>query len=198
MAIRTACFAYRQSGFIAARASLAPSVDLYQGEAAVENLERVISEHPFCKGLEPEYVDLLTSCASNVLFDKGHHLFREGGEANQFYLIREGKVSLEILAPQRPLLTVETVEAGEVLGWSWLVPPYRWRFGARAIEPVRAIAVNGKCLRAKCEKDSHLGYELLKRSVEIVGHRLEATRFRLLDLYSAEVQREQSPGKFFS
>jgi CRP/FNR family transcriptional regulator, cyclic AMP receptor protein len=163
----------------------------------VENLRRVISEHPFCKGLEPNYVDLLTSCASNVLFDKGHHLFREGGEANQFFLIREGKISLEVLASQSPLLTVETVEAGEVLGWSWLVPSYRWRFGARAVEPVRAIAVNGMCLRAKCEKNSDLGYELLKRSVEIVGQRLEATRFRLLDLYSAEVQREQSQGKFF-
>ena len=162
----------------------------------MENLGRVISEHPFCKGLEPDYVDLLTSCASNVLFDKGHHLFREGGEANQFYLIREGKVSLEVLASQDPLLTVETVEAGEVLGWCWLVPPYRWRFGARAVEPVRAIAVNGKCLRAKCEKNSHLGYELLKRSVEIVGQRLGATRFRLLDLYSAEVQGNSRRGSF--
>ncbi len=160
----------------------------------MENLGQVISEHPFCKGLEPDYVDLLTSCASNVLFNKGYHLFREGGQANQFYLIREGKVSLEVLASQHPLLTVETVEAGEVLGWCWLVPSYRWRFGARAAEPVRAIAVNGKCLRAKCEKNSQLGYELLKRSVEIVGHRLEAARFRLLDLYSAEVQREPSPG----
>lgn len=162
----------------------------------MENLGQVISEHPFCRGLEPEHVDLLTSCASNVLFDKGHHLFRAGGQANQFYLIREGKVSLEVLASQDPLLTVETVEAGEVLGWCWLVPPYRWRFGARAIERVRAIAVNGKCLRARCEKNSQLGYELLKRSVEIVGYRLGAARFRLLDLYSAEVQREQSPGGF--
>jgi CRP-like cAMP-binding protein len=158
----------------------------------MENLGRIISEHPFCKGLERRYVDLLTSCASNVRFEKGHHLFREGGEANQFYLIREGKVLLEILAPQSPSLNLETVQAGEVLGWSWLVPPYCWRFGARAVEPVSVIAVNGKCLRAKCEKNSGLGYELLKRTVEIVGQRLEATQFRLLDLYSAEVRREQA------
>lgn len=152
----------------------------------MENLARVISEHPFCKGLEPHYLDLLTGCASNAAFDKGHHLFREGGEANQFYLIREGKVSLEVFAPQRPSHAVETVEAGEVLGWSWLVPAYRWRFGARAVEPVRAVVVNGKCLRAKCEKDTYLGYELLRRTVEIMGRRLEATRFRLVDLYSTE------------
>jgi len=157
-----------------------------QEEAIVENLARVISEHPFCKGLEPHHLNLLTGCASNILFEKGHHLFREGGEANQFYLIREGTISLEVFSPQHPSLAVETVEAGEVLGWSWLVPPYRWRFGARAVEPVRAVALNGKCLRAKCEKDTHLGYELLRRTVEIMGQRLEATRFRLVDLYSTE------------
>ncbi len=157
----------------------------------MENLGRVISEHPFCKGLEAHAVDLLTNCSSNVRLLPGHHLFREGTEANQFYLIREGKISLESPAPQSPCVSVEYVEAGEVLGWSWLVPPHRWRFGARAVEPVSAIAVNGKCLRAKCEKNSDLGYALLKRSVEILGQRLEATRFRLLDLYSAEMAREQ-------
>jgi CRP/FNR family cyclic AMP-dependent transcriptional regulator len=139
----------------------------------VENLGRVISEHPFCKGLEPNYIHLLASCTSNVRFEKGFHLFRKGGEANQFYLIREGKVSLEILGPKREMLTVE---AGEVLGWSWLVPTYRWRFGARAVETVSAIAVNGKCLRVKCEKNSHLGYELLKRALEIMGRRMDAVR----------------------
>jgi CRP/FNR family cyclic AMP-dependent transcriptional regulator len=156
----------------------------------MENLGQIISEHPFCKGLQSEYIDLLTSCASNVRFEKGFHLFRTGGEANEFYLIREGKILLEVTAPRRPSLDLETVESGDVLGWSWLVPPHRWRFGARALEPVRAIAVDGKCLRLKCERNSSLGYELLKRTVEVVGQRLEATRFRLVDLYSAEVERE--------
>ena len=158
----------------------------------MESLGRVISEHPFCKGLEPRYIDLLTGCAGNVRLPQGYCLFREGGEANEFYLIRDGKILLEISAPQRASVGLETVEAGEVLGWSWLVPPYRWRFGARAVEAVSAIAVNGKCLRAKCEKNSDLGYALLKRTVEILGQRLEATRFRLLDLYTAEIGREQN------
>jgi len=157
----------------------------------MENLGRVISEHPFCKGLEPHHVDLLTNCSSNVRLLPGYHLFREGAEANQFYLIREGKILLESPAPQCPRLSPEYVEAGEILGWSWLVPPYRWRFGASAVEPVSAIAVNGNCLRGKCEKNPDLGYALLKRSVEILGQRLEATRFRLVDLYSAEMSREQ-------
>lgn len=152
----------------------------------MENLRGIIASHPFCTGLEPDYVDLLTSCASNVRFETDFCLFREGGEANQFYLIREGKVALEVLAPRRARLVVETVAEGEVLGWSWLVPPYRWHFGARAVEPVRAIAVDGKCLRAKCKKDPQLGCVLLKRTTEIMSQRLEATRFRMLDLYSAE------------
>jgi len=153
----------------------------------MEGLERIIAEHPFCSGLETYYIDLLATCASHVRFEKDHHIFREGGEASQFYLIRDGKLALEMVSPQRPPLIVETVGAGEVLGWSWLVAPHRWHFGARAIEPVRAIAVDAACLRTKCEKNPHLGYQLLKRTVEIVGQRLEATRFRMLDLYSAHV-----------
>jgi CRP/FNR family cyclic AMP-dependent transcriptional regulator len=152
----------------------------------MENLARIIAEHPFCKELETYYLDLLTSCASKVRVEKDFYLFREGGEAHHFYLIREGKIALEISAPPRSALIVEALSEGEMLGWSWLVPPYRWRFGARAVEPACVIALDAKCLRGKCEKNPHLGYELLKRTVEIMGQRLEASRFRMLDLYSAD------------
>ena len=152
---------------------------------AMENLGRIIVEHPFCSGLNSSYVDLLASCASNVRFEPEQRLFREGVEANHFYLIREGRVALEVSTPHRPSVTTEMVGEGDILGWSWLVPPYRWRFSARAIEPVRAIALDGRCLRVKCEKNHDLGYEMLKRTVEIVGRRLETTRLRLLDLYVA-------------
>ncbi len=153
----------------------------------MENLRRIVAEHPFCQGLESYYVDLLAGCASNVRLHAGQHLFREGGEANQFYLIREGKVALEVFAPSREPIITETVDGGDVLGWSWLVPPYRWHSDARVVEPVCALAVDGKCLRAKCERNHDLGYELLKRVVDIVGQRLESTRLRMLDLYAAEV-----------
>ncbi len=158
----------------------------------MENLRGIVAEHPFCKELEPAYVDLLTGCASNVRFEAGQRLFREGGEANKFFLIREGAVSLETVAPQGGKITVETVSEGEVLGWAWLVPPYRWHFTASAAGPVRAIAMDGTCLRTKCQKNHDLGYELLRRTIDIVGQRLEATRFRLLDLYSAEVPGSSS------
>jgi CRP-like cAMP-binding protein len=149
----------------------------------IHTLEPIIREHPFFQGLEDRYIQLIVGCAKNVRFDAEHTVFREGEEANEFYLVREGLVSVGVTIPQRGVTTVQTVGAGEMLGWSWLFPPYRWRLEARTVEPTRALAFDGKCLRAKCEKDHDLGYELLKRFSQIVTERLEATRLQLLDLY---------------
>lgn len=150
----------------------------------MQTLEPILAEHPFFKGLKPEYLQLVTGCASNVRFEAGTYIFREGEDATRFYLLRQGKVALEIFAAQRGSLTVETMEAGEVLGWSWLFPPYQWHFSGRVVEPTRAIALDGGCLRAKGEEDHDLGYELMKRVALILMERLQATRIRLLDLYS--------------
>lgn len=149
----------------------------------MESLEGILAEHPFFSGLEPRYLQLAVGCASNVRFNAGEFVFQAGEEANHFYLIRAGRVGLEVFAPGRGSLTIETLETGDILGWSWLIPPYAWRFDARAVEMTRAIALDGKCLRAKCEEDHDLGYELLKRIAAILGQRLDATRFRLLDIY---------------
>jgi CRP-like cAMP-binding protein len=146
-------------------------------------LEPIIREHPFFQGLEDRYIQLITGCASNVRFEGNQVVFREGEEANQFYLLREGLISLEISAPPRGFVTVETIREGEVLGWSWLFPPYRWRFSARTLQPTRAVAFDGKCLRAKCDQDHDLGYELFNRFSQVVTERLQATRMQLLDLY---------------
>ena len=151
----------------------------------METLERTLAKHPFFEGLEPEYLRLLTGCASNVRFEAGVYILREGEEANQFYLLRQGRVALEIFAPQGPPIIIETLEKEDVLGWSWLVDPYHWRFNARAVELTRAISLDAKCLRAKCEEDHNLGYQLLKRFVQIVDQRLQATRLQLLDVYAA-------------
>jgi len=150
----------------------------------METLEPILAEHPFLKGLEPQYLKLIIGCASNVRFKAGQFLFHEGEEANKFYMIRQGKVAVEIRADKRSSIIVQTVGEGEVLGWSWLIPPYRWRFDARAVELTRAIALDGKCLRTKSEEDHDLGYELLKRFSDIIVERLDATRLQLLDLYA--------------
>ncbi len=151
----------------------------------METIERLIAEHPFFKGLEDQYIQLVTGCASNVRFEAGQLLFREGEEANTFYIIRTGRVALEINAVERGSLIIDTIDPGEVLGWSWFIAPYRWRFDARAIELTRAIALDGKCLRTKCEADYHLGYELLKRVAAVMEQRLQAARLQLMDLYGS-------------
>src|SRR5690348_15067094 len=135
---------------------------------AIKNLKEILNEHPFFSGLKPEYTDLLAGCASNVGFKQGQFILREGGEANSFYLLREGEVGLEICPPKRSPVAIQTLAAGDVLGWSWLVPPYRWRFDARATQPTRAIALDGRCLRRKCEKDGDLSFALLTRFSKVM------------------------------
>ena len=116
-------------------------------------------------------------------FEQGGHLCREGAPADRFYVIRFGVVSVETFAPTRGPVTIETAGAGDVLGWSWLFPPHKWHFDVRAQTLVRALALDGVCLRGKCEADPVLGYEMVKRFAEVVVRRLEATQLQLLDLY---------------
>ena len=152
----------------------------------MESLQRILSEHPFTHGLEKHHLALLAGCASNVHFEPGQRIFREGEEANHFYLIREGKVAVELYGAERGALTILTLGPGEVLGWSWLIPPYRWKFDAYALASARAIELDGKCLREKAERDHDLGYELLKRIAHIMEERLHATRLQLLNVYEVE------------
>ena len=151
----------------------------------METLEPILAKHPFLKGLKPEHLKILVGCASNVRFNAGQFLAHEGEEANEFYMIREGKVAVQIQGAERGPIIVQTIGEGEVLGWSWLIPPYHWRFDVKALELTRAIALDGKCLRTKSEEDHDLGYELLRRFAGIIVERLEAARLQLLDVYKA-------------
>lgn len=148
-----------------------------------KTLEPTLVNHPFLTGLDPALLALLVGCAANVRFNTNGVVFRDGEPANQFFLIREGKIAIEIPVPGRGEMMIQTLGAGEVLGWSWIIAPYRWRFSARAVEPTRAIALDGACLRGKFESNHHLGYELLKRFAPIIAQRVEATRVQLLDVY---------------
>lgn len=149
----------------------------------METLEPVLAEHPFLQGLTKDHLDLITGCASNVRFEVDNMLFRENDEAKQFYVIRSGKVGIEMHVPGRGVVTIQTLGEGDILGWSWLFPPYRWLFSARAVELTRVIALDGVCLRNKCEIDHNLGYELLKRFSLLLEDRIQAMRIQLLDLY---------------
>jgi CRP-like cAMP-binding protein len=137
---------------------------------APQTLERVLVEHPLLKGCEPRYIELLVECASNVRFNTGEFIFRQGEEADLFYLIRQGRVALEIFTPDGGPIIVQTLGEGDVLGWSWAITPYRWHFDARAVELTRAIAFDGKCLREKCEVDHDLGYEVMRRVNHVMDY----------------------------
>jgi CRP-like cAMP-binding protein len=150
----------------------------------METLEPILAQHPFLQGLDPAMVSLLVGCASNVRYDADEALFEEGDEATQFFIIRSGKVAIEMNVPGRGAVTIQTIGEGEILGSSWLLPPYLCRFTARATELSRAIALDGTCLRTKCESDANLGYQLMKRFAHILEDRLESMRLQLLDIYS--------------
>jgi len=149
----------------------------------MESLEKILNEHPFFDDFPEHHLGLIVGCASNVRFETGQFIFHEGEEANTFYLIRQGKVALQIFSERRGPLTLLTLGEGEILGWSWLFPSHRYKFSARNLEPTRAFAIDGQCLRAKAEQDHDLGYDLLNRWAPVVERALEATRLQLINVY---------------
>lgn len=153
----------------------------------VHGLERLICEHPFFAGMGQDYCDLICGCAKNVRFEKGQYLFREGEPADEFYLIRHGRVALEIMAPGRGPLRFLTINPGEIAGVSWLVPPYRWIFDAQALELTRALSIDARCLRQKAEENHDFGYEMMKRFMTMLVERLHAAQLQILDVYGAGI-----------
>jgi CRP-like cAMP-binding protein len=149
----------------------------------MKTLDAEVAGSPVFQSLSAAQLELIAGCGQNTGFEAGDYLFREGGQADTFYLLRHGRVQLEIFAPGRGAVTIQTVDEGDVVGWSWLFPPYRWHFDARALDSVRAVAFDGACLRGKCDDDHSLGYELLRRFSPVMLERLQATRMQLLDVY---------------
>lgn len=149
----------------------------------MQQLDQIIAGHPFMKDLKSDYLKIIAGCGRNVIFHAGDPIFREGDAADHFYLLRHGRVALEISAPGRNAIRVQTLGSGELVGASWLVPPYRWVWDATALELTRLVEFNAVCLREKCDADHDFGYELMKRLAPAIGKRLQAARLQLLDIY---------------
>ncbi len=149
----------------------------------MKTIAELTGELKLFEGLDADQLELIAGCGRTEVIGAGAYVFREGDNAATFYAIRRGRVALEIAAPARAPMVVETLDAGEVLGWSWLFEPHRVRFDARAVEDVHAIAFDGACLRGKCDADHELGYALVTRFSAVITERLQATRMRLLDVY---------------
>ena len=149
----------------------------------MRTLDEELAEVQALQALAPEHLQTLAGCARFCGFEPGDLIMREGQPADAFYVIRHGMVALETRVPHRGPVVVQTLHAGDVLGWSWLVPPYRTAFDARSVGTTRAISFDGACLRGKCDADPALGYALLKLLSSVFVERLQDTRIRLLDLY---------------
>jgi len=152
----------------------------------MESIEQLIGNHSFFRGLGAEYVQLLKGCAAGVHFETGAYIRRESEETGEFHLIVKGGVALEVYSPVKGAVTVLTVGPGDILGWSWLITPYRSHFDARAVEPTYAIRLDATCLRKKFAQDPALELALYKRFVPIIVGRMEALTMQLLDLYSSQ------------
>jgi CRP/FNR family transcriptional regulator, cyclic AMP receptor protein len=149
----------------------------------IRSIEQLVSEVPAFEGMRPQDLELIAGCGSTARFDSGEHIFRDGDAADVFYVVREGTVAIELFVPPRQSVTIETLHRGDLLGWSWLFPPYKWAFDARAVGSVAAITFDAVCLRGKCESNHELGYDLMRRFADVMVRRLQATRMRLLDVY---------------
>lgn len=149
----------------------------------IEGMEKIVREHRFFTGLDDETIKLVAGCTRSVVFDAGQMLCREGEPSNEFFLIRHGRVALEINAPGSGAITIQTLGEGEVAGLSWLIPPHRWTSSARALEQVRAIGIDAVCLRRKCDADPAFGYAMMKRFVPVLVERLSESRLQMLDVY---------------
>jgi len=155
-----------------------PAVSLSQA-AGVMELTSVLAQHPFLRGLKREHLETLAKSAMPVRHEAGEVLFREGDPANRFYLIEQGHVAVESKDKEGRRVTVQVIGPGDVLGWSWLFPPYTWHFDARAVEPTSAIFFYGSRLREQGEEDHDFGFEMMKRMAQVILERLQATRREL-------------------
>ena len=151
----------------------------------MRSISELLHEHTFFSGLDEPTLELISGCATNVHFRPDHPILRANDAADVFYVIRKGRVAVEVDTPRSGPIVVETLGSGEILGVSWLLPPHRWTFDARAIDDTSAISIDAACLRGKCDDDPALGYALFTRFAELIHNRLQAARLQILDVYGS-------------
>jgi CRP-like cAMP-binding protein len=146
----------------------------------IEVTAAALATHPFLHGMPRGQLGMLAEASSDVRFPARHRIFEDGGNATRFWLIQSGHVSLDLQVPGEGPVVIETIGMGELLGWSWLFPPFKWAFGAVAATPVGAFEFDAPAVREACAADPGLGYELNQRITRVLAKRLQATRIRLI------------------
>ena len=141
-----------------------------------------VSDHPFLRGLNPALVEAVSQGSVDTTYETGELLVREGDVADRFHLVFHGEVAVEVGGPEGKRQTVQTIGPGEVLGWSWISPPYLWQFDGRAVKETRVVSLDTSVLRRALEARPVEGYRFLQRLLPVIGQRLENTRVQLLEL----------------
>jgi CRP-like cAMP-binding protein len=149
------------------------------------DLEAILGGHPFFLGMESDQLVTLASVATSASFAVGNQIIKQGEVADACYLLLEGDAALEIVIPGKGAQVMQTLHAGDILGWSWLFPPYEWTFDAQALTPLRAVRFDAAALREAKAADPVLNSELMERFAEVLVIRLQAARLQLMDLYGS-------------
>jgi CRP/FNR family transcriptional regulator, cyclic AMP receptor protein len=149
----------------------------------IEVTAAALAAHPFLYGMSDDHLAVLVDAASDVTFPAKHRLIEDGHSATRFWLIQSGHVTLDLHVPGQGPMSIETIGMGELLGWSWLFPPYKWAFGAVAASPVEAFEFDARAVRARCAADPVLGYEVTHRVARVLSKRLQSARGRLITVF---------------
>lgn len=152
----------------------------------LHQFDEILARHPLFKAFDAETIALFAGCARNEHFRPATRIYAEGAAADRFFIITHGDVALEVSTPEREPLIVETLHDGDLFGWSWMVPPYKHSNDAMALSEVRAISLDGSCLRGKCEANPALGYRMFQEWVPHLITRLRSLRLQTLDLYGVK------------
>jgi CRP-like cAMP-binding protein len=146
-----------------------------------QSIADYLSRHPFFTGMDDQYIEFLADSAVETQIGAGGILFRQGTPADKFYLLRSGQVSIQVPALVGPVLEIQQLGEGQLLGWSWLIAPYMWNFQARVEEDSTFLEFDGRAVLAHCEEDPRFGFELLKRFAALMSERLDAARQKMMD-----------------
>ncbi len=146
-----------------------------------QSIEDYLSTHAFFSGLDDNFMKFLSDSATELKIKKGNVLFQQGERADKFYLLRNGQMSVQVPALMGPTLDIQILGEDQILGWSWLISPYRWNFQARALDDSDLLEFDGSAILARCEEDPKFGYELLKRFATLMSERLDAARQKMMD-----------------
>jgi CRP/FNR family transcriptional regulator, cyclic AMP receptor protein len=149
-----------------------------------EEVRQALSEHAFVQGMDAKHLAMMAEVVTFQRFEAGKRIFQEGEPAERLYLVIRGSVDLEVFNLNQGTIPIQTVGDNEVLGWSWFVPPYRWRFDAKAVHATSALVFDTRVLLEMCEQDTQFGYDFMKRMATIVEQRLNAAKEHLLDMYA--------------